>query len=187
MRAKIATVLIVWNVLACLATGAWLGYATMARWGTPARVKTLMDADVIDEAKLRERSPALAEDLPSSLGDWIVERERVALLAVSWTLIAVTGGNAILMISLAVSRGRPVEEAVGQTRAGWIVAAIVLSAVILLLVAVMWWFFAPRVVGAPDSPMYSPPATQEAPTSAPTAGQDGDPALSHGPEGEANE
>lgn len=95
-------IMLAWN---CIALAAFvLGYlytvCYVRAMGAPLQVTALDRAGVIDETKLRQSYPDLAQDLRLNLGLWIAEKElRTARIAFG-AGIAFIAANLLLMLLL---------------------------------------------------------------------------------------
>jgi len=77
LRTGIGRTLLLWNVLALVAFAAiWLYATWLLPVEAPMRVTALDRAGIIDEGKLRETYPDLAENIRWNLGRWITEADR---------------------------------------------------------------------------------------------------------------
>ena len=95
----------VWNSIALVALAAlWFYAGWIAPMGAPSRVTALDRAGILDEAKLREEYPTLAQNLRYNLGMWIAEKERkTALLSAGMATVAAAVN---VMFPLALGRGK---------------------------------------------------------------------------------
>jgi hypothetical protein len=80
--------------------------AVLAALGGPSRITELDRAGVIDEAKLKEYNPVLADNLRHTLGIWVAENERHAAVRSALCGLAAALLNVVLL-SIAIARAKP--------------------------------------------------------------------------------
>ena len=94
-------VFLIWNFLALIGFAVSLVYVTeFVSLGARMRITELDRVGAIDETKLREAYPALADNLRYNLGMWVAEEEREAARAAVSVSIAVAVVNLALMLLL---------------------------------------------------------------------------------------
>jgi len=108
MNSRLRTVLLFWNFLAIVIFTLGLLYAwlQLPLGGAPNKITTLDRAGVIDEAKLQEAFPSLAQNLRHDLGMWVAEGERHALFQTLYVAIAIFTVNCIILLFV---RTKPVQ------------------------------------------------------------------------------
>ena len=98
---RIWRTLLVWNCIALIVLiVAWIWIAFIGPVGASARVTALDRAGVINEAKLRQSYPNLAENLRYKLGEWIAENELQTAFLVTKTGAIAVAVNLLLLVLL---------------------------------------------------------------------------------------
>jgi hypothetical protein len=93
---------------------AWVYVAIVASMNGPARVTELDRNGVFNEAKLREYSPRLAENLRYNVGNWIQEPIRSAAIAYAQTMVGLALMNLVGFHFLGTSQENGQQSAGGN-------------------------------------------------------------------------
>jgi len=89
---------LIWNFLALIGFVVGFAYVTKHPNNAAMRITDLDRVGVIDETKLRQAYPALADNLRYNLGMWVAEMEREAASVAFATGVAVAVFNIVLML-----------------------------------------------------------------------------------------
>ena len=111
LQTPMGRILLLWNALALVAFGGVWFYATwVAPINAPLRVTELDRAGILDEGKLQDAYPGLAENTRRNVGRWIAEEDRRTAIFAACIGTVIAAVNIVwLLAAHYVGRSRPVE------------------------------------------------------------------------------